>query len=189
MKKILIVYAVKDEFVPIEINNYEAKYLITGIGKANAAMQLTKEIMTNRYNLVLNIGTVGTINYNIGDILVCTQFIDRDLLPLVEFGVTAKINLPINDEINNLLTKWRISTDSLATCNTGDTFISDLTKPISGDIIDMESFALAMVCKELDIPFLSIKYVTDIVGKNSIQIWEAKLADARKAITDWFADK
>lgn len=189
MKKVLIVYAVQDEFVPITIKGYEVQYIVTGIGKANAAMKLTKEIMIDLPDLVLNIGTVGTIDYNIGDILICRTFVDRDLLPLVDYGVTAKVDLSDNIQIEKLLKEWEITDRKIVTCNTGDTFVSDLSIDIDGDIIDMESFALAMVCKEFDVPFLSLKYVTDIVGQNSIKHWEDKLADSRIAITHWFEDK
>ena len=46
---------------------------------------------------------------------------------------------------------------------------------IEGDVVDMESFALAFVCQQMNIPFFSIKYVTDVIGKNSIKEWEDKL--------------
>jgi adenosylhomocysteine nucleosidase len=52
----------------------------------------------------------------------------------------------------------------------------------------MEAFAQAYVCKELGVPFLSIKYITDIIGENSVEHWENKLADARKALSEWFAE-
>lgn len=191
MKKVLVVYAVKEEFVPITLQNSKMKYSVTGIGKANAAMKLTKEILSDNFDLVLNIGTVGTIKHQIGDIFVCDKFVDRDLLPLTEHGVTARIEMIFNQNemVSTILEEWEITPDHMATCNTGDTFVSDLNQNIEEDAIDMESFALAMVCKEFNIPFLSVKYVTDIVGQNSVEHWESKLADARKAIGEWFSKK
>ena len=47
------------------------------------------------------------------------------------------------------------------------------------DAVDMESYAMAFVCQKYRIPFLSIKYITDVVGQNSQQHWEDKLHDAR----------
>ena len=189
MKKVLIVYAVQDEFVPITLKGYDSQCIVTGIGKANAAMKVTKEIASNNFGLVLNVGTVGTINHTIGDILLCNSFVDRDLLPLVDYGVTAKIDLSDNKITKGLIKEWGIPEDKIVTCNTGDTFISDLSTSIEGDIIDMESFAVAIACKEFDVPFLSVKYVTDIVGQNSMKHWEDKLADSRIAISAWFEDK
>lgn len=191
MKKILVVYAVKEEFVPIMLQNSTVEYIVTGVGKTNAAMNLTKKILSDRFDLVLNIGTVGTIHHQIGDIVICDKFVDRDLLPLTEYGVTARIDMNCNQQktISTILEEWEITSDCMATCNTGDTFVSDLNHNIEGDVIDMESFALAMVCKEFNTPFISVKYVTDIVGHNSVEHWEAKLADARLAIEEWFLMK
>ena len=71
------------------------------------------------------------------------------------------------------------------TCNTGDSFITQ-GNDIEGDVIDMESFAEADVCREMGIPFFAVKYVTDIVGQNSSQEWFAKLADARAGLKHFF---
>lgn len=191
MKKVLVVYAVKEEFVPITLKNCETKYIVTGIGKANAAMKLTKEILSDNFDLVLNVGTVGTTKYQIGDILICDKFVDRDLIPLTDYGVNTRLYMANNEYtiISNILKEWGIAHHNFATCNTGDTFVSDLNQNIEGDVIDMEAFALALVCNELNMPFLCVKYVTDIVGKNSVEHWEAKLADAREAIAEWFSNK
>ena len=53
--------------------------------------------------------------------------------------------------------------------------------------MDMEAYAQAFVCRELNVPFLSVKYVTDIIGQNSVQHWEDKLSDARLGLSAWFS--
>ena len=57
---------------------------------------------------------------------------------------------------------------------------------VEGDVVDMEAYAEAQVCNELGIPFLSVKYVTDIIGQNSVKHWEDKLADARRGLSAYF---
>ena len=57
----------------------------------------------------------------------------------------------------------------------------------NGDVVDMEAFAQAMVCKEMNVDFVSVKYITDIIGQNSGQIWLDKLRDAREALKEFFA--
>lgn len=185
MEKILITYAVEGEFVPIKIDGYELKYIRTGIGKAKSAMYLTQAILDYSPALVLNFGTAGTLHYSLGDILVCGKFIDRDFqsanLPGVEFEID---NIPSLED-NEIVKKILSSDIDLKICNTGDSFVTD-AQPIGGDVVDMEAFAQALVCKEYNIPFLSVKYVTDIIGKNSIKHWEDKLSDARKGLEEWF---
>ena len=56
----------------------------------------------------------------------------------------------------------------------------------NGDVIDMEAFAQAQVCKEMNVNFISVKYITDIIGQNSGEIWLDKLRDAREALKEFF---
>ena len=46
----------------------------------------------------------------------------------------------------------------------------------------MEAYAQAWVCRTKNTPFIAVKYVTDIIGQNSVKHWEDKLADARKGL-------
>lgn len=185
----LIIYALKEEFVPISISNTHIDYVFSGIGKARASMVLTQSILELSPDFVLNIGTAGSIHHAVGDIVVCRRFIDRDLRPLVDNGVISEIDLsnrllsedaPINrilDRVNNIT----------ETCNTGDSFVTDIAN-IEGDVVDMESFAHAVVCEHFQMPYLSIKYVTDIIGENSIQHWEDKLKDSQNGFDHWFSN-
>lgn len=66
-------------------------------------------------------------------------------------------------------------------CNTGDTFLTELSD-VKGDVVDMEAYAQAWVCRTKNTPFIAVKYVTDIIGQNSVKHWEDKLADARKGL-------
>ena len=70
-------------------------------------------------------------------------------------------------------------------CNTGDTFLTELSD-VKGDVVDMEAFAQAFVCRAKKVPFIAVKYVTDIIGQNSVKHWEDKLADARKELGEFF---
>lgn len=180
MLKVLLVYAVNDERINLEINKYEFRYIRTGIGKVKAAIRLSDAIHSERPDVVLNIGTAGTLSHRIGDIFVCRKFIDRDF---------QKIQLPGLDyelKTSGLFDKKEIFCDwhPAGVCNTGDSFLTEACN-IEGDAFDMEAYALALVCKEKDIPFLSVKYITDIIGKNSVKHWEDKLADARQGLSEF----
>lgn len=187
MKKVLLTYAVKDEFIPVTLKGCEMIYALTGIGKAKAAMKLTEAIYKEKPDLVLNMGTAGTLNHNIGDIFICQRFIDRDFHSINLPGVEYEI------DFTPLVAKTKIFEDLLAngssgTCNTGDSFVTE-AESVYGDVVDMEAFAQAIVCKEYNIPFIAVKYVTDLIGQNSVKHWEEKLADARKELGEWFLEK
>ena len=49
----------------------------------------------------------------------------------------------------------------------------------------MEAYAQALVCRAKNTPFIAVKYVTDIIGQNSVKHWEDKLADARKGLGEF----
>jgi adenosylhomocysteine nucleosidase len=53
----------------------------------------------------------------------------------------------------------------------------------------MEAYAQAYVCRERGVPFVSVKFFTDVIGQNSVKLWEEKLADARKGLAAFFSDK
>ena len=67
----------------------------------------------------------------------------------------------------------------------GDNFVTE-GEGFGADVVDMESFAEYDVCQELGVPFFAIKYVTDVIGQNSMEIWEKRLADSRTALTTYF---
>lgn len=70
-------------------------------------------------------------------------------------------------------------------CNTGDSFVTDVCD-IEGDVVEMEAYAEAEVCKSMNIPFVSVKYVTDVIGQNSVEDWASKLSDARTGLRRFF---
>ena len=179
--KILLVYAIPEEKIEINIPNAEVIYVETGMGKVNASMRLMRAICEYHPDMVINAGSAGTLNHKVGDIIVCNRFIDRDLRKVVFDGVISEIDFDRDARpcvFTNRDIVW-------GTCNTGDSFITE-GNDIEGDVIDMESYAEADVCREMGVPFFAVKYVTDIVGQNSSQEWFAKLADARAGLKHFF---
>ena len=179
--KILIVYAIPQEKIEVNVPNAEVIYVETGMGKVNAAMRTMHAICEYHPDMVINIGSAGTLNHKVSDIFVCNHFIDRDLRKVTLDGVVSEIEFD-RDAINRIFTGHQLV---YGTCNTGDSFITE-GNDIEGDVIDMESYAEADVCREMGIPFFAVKYITDVVGQNSSEEWFAKLADARAGLKHFF---
>lgn len=187
MIRILVTYATQGEFVEIpfpsvlEGKEVQVGYLRTGIGKVKSAFHLTKALGTVRPHLVLNVGTAGTVSHRVGDILVCRRFVDRDLSKVNGLEVDCRIEaLPLPDH-SPLFGWW----PGNALCNTGDSFLTAF-EGVEGDVVDMEAYAQAFVCRALSVPFVSVKFVTDILGQNSVEQWADKLADARSGLRSFF---
>ena len=107
MKTILVTYAVKEEFIELDAHNNNIIYIQTGVGKTKSAFYLTKKIIEEKPDFVLNIGTAGTISHNIGDVFIATHFIDRDFevikLPGIEYEIEGKQLIGNNPNRNILL--------------------------------------------------------------------------------------
>lgn len=186
--KILVTYAVQGEFAELKFpgmrdgDEVQVGYLRTGIGKVKSAYYLTDAIGRLQPDLVINMGTVGTVSHRIGDIFVCRRFIDRDMEKVKSLGVDYEIDTSSLLERKGYCQHWQAQD---GVCNTGDSFLTQLTE-VTGDVVDMEAYAQAWVCRAKDVPFVAVKYVTDVIGQNSIKHWEDKLADARRALEAFF---
>ncbi|MDO4462080.1 MAG: nucleosidase [Bacteroidia bacterium] len=178
MKKLIVVQALKEEEAILpNIEGYEVERIYTGCGKVASSIALLRAIFKQRPSAVINIGTVGAREHKVGDIVICNEFVDRDLNPLCIYGIVSHVTSDTNEPIIQKI----IQDNQIGICSTGDSFVTgELT---NGDVCDMEAFAQAMVCQQENIPFVAIKYVTDIVGENSVAHWEEKLADAREGLS------
>ena len=185
--RILVTYAVQGEFTELKFpgligeEEVQIGYLRTGVGKVKSAFYLSEAISHAQPDLVVNVGTAGTIRHRVGDIFVCRHFVDRDMQKLAGLGIECEIDSAALLEAKGYCRHWTEN----GTCNTGDSFLTELTH-VSGDVVDMEAYAQAFVCRSKEIPFISVKYVTDIIGQNSVKHWEDKLADARQGLSHYF---
>ena len=184
--RILVTYAVQGEFTELKFpgligeEEVQIGYLRTGVGKVKSAFYLSEAINHAQPDLVVNVGTAGTICHQVGDIFVCRHFVDRDMQKLAGLGIECEIDSAALLEAKGYCRHWTEN----GTCNTGDSFLTELTH-VSGDVVDMEAYAQAFVCRAKEIPFISVKYVTDIIGQNSVKHWEDKLADARQGLSNY----
>ena len=63
---------------------------------------------------------------------------------------------------------------NLYSVSTGDNFV---TQALHGcDVVDMESYCLAKVCKKYNIKFKSYKYITDYVNETSLYDWKTNIS-------------
>ncbi len=185
--RILVTYAVQGEFTELRFPGLKGDeelhigYLRTGVGKTKSAFYLSEAIAQGNPDLVINVGTAGSTRCAVGDIRVCRRFIDRDMQRLKLEGIEYEI-----DSSGLLAEKgYCMHWTEEGVCNTGDTFLTEKAD-VEGDVIDMEAYAQAFVCRSKNVPFIAVKYVTDIVGQNSVKHWEDKLTDARRELAIFF---
>ena len=138
-------------------------FYYTGAGKINATYNLTKLIMTHKPKEVINFGTAGAVSKSLKGIIECTKFYQRDM------DVSALMNLKIGetpfDDINEII----MSPDGYS-CATGDSFVTD-SIPIKADVVDMEAYALAKICKLEKIKFRCFKFISDNADETANVDW------------------
>ena len=183
--RLLVAFALPDEQVEVHVPGFTTIPIITRITKPYAAVSLARAIVEHQPDAVLNVGTAGTLRYDVGDILVCHRFVDRDIARQDFTSVASEIlsDPPVGISLPSVVKGQ--PRQATFTVNTGDDFVTS-GETVDGDVVDMEAFALALTCQEWGIPFMAVKYVTDVIGRNSMQIWEERLGDARRALSRYF---
>lgn len=152
--------------------------LICGIGKVLATYNLMKEIARKKPALIVNLGSVGSSHFQQGEVVCCTKFIQRDMdvsgLGYEQYE-TPLSGLPT-------LLEYGLSLEGLqnAICGTGDNFEMAHAQTCY-NVVDMEAYALALVARLENIPFLCLKYVSDGADGNAAEDWTEKVHHAAEA--------
>jgi adenosylhomocysteine nucleosidase len=165
-----------------------ASPLYTGVGKVNAAQALARRLAELRCagtppTLVVNLGTAGSRTIRPHAMVACNRFSQRDMdvsglgFPV---GVTPFDDAPAMIEFPAVFSHLR-----QVQCSSGDSFATHL-HAVSGDVIDMEAFALARVCLAEKVPFACAKYITDGADSEAAAAWEASLESAARAFAELY---
>jgi adenosylhomocysteine nucleosidase len=152
--------------------------VITGIGKVNAAYELTRAICMHRPQLIINLGSAGSNIFKRGDVVCCTRFIQRDMdVRGLGFGL---YQTPFSDIPPVLNCCIKIKGLQEGICGTGDSFE---TNHFSSDynVIDMEAYALAFIAMKEGIPFLCLKYISDGADGAAAEDWTVQVHHAAAA--------
>lgn len=143
----LLVFALKSEAAH---HFDEWNTVFVGVGKINATFNLMKAIEQHQPDVIINLGTAGSTEFNRGEVICCTQFIQRDM-DATALGF-QKFETPFSQELVILNNGLKFSNLSNGICGSGDQFEVEHKNP-EYNVIDMEAFALATVSKRENIPF------------------------------------
>ena len=151
----------------------------TGVGKVNAAIAATKLLsQATSPQLVINAGSAGSHTLNAGQVVVATQFHQRDMdATAMGFGLGET---PFEPEV--ILTNG-LTLDGYThtTCYTGDSFVTSKHPTLDMSVIDMEAYAIAKVCQKLGHRFICLKFITDGADGQAANEWSeaVKMAAAQ----------
>ena len=170
----LFLAAIKEETVGLDYFNH------IGVGKINATYNSLKLINMHKPKIVINYGTVGAINNNLNGLIECTKFYQRDMDVR---GLNFKLGETPFDEINEIITSV-----SGYSCGSGDSFVNKAID-MNVDVVDMEAYAIAKVCKLEKIEFQCFKYISDKADNNADTDWKKNLEFGAKAFSDFIDNK
>lgn len=175
--KPLIVFAMEQESQDV-FRDYDV--LHTGIGKVNAAYALTARLAAkNPPGLVINMGTAGSRRHKGGSIVNCTSFIQRDM-DVTALGF-ARWQTPFSEDPAVIHYGAALKGFVQGVCGTGDNF--DASEGAGAfDVVDMEAYALALICLREEVPFLCLKYVSDGADGQAHKDWNAALHHAAEQL-------
>jgi adenosylhomocysteine nucleosidase len=174
--KSLLVFALQEESQDV-FSGYDL--LHTGVGKVNAAYSFTRYILNSRPSLVINMGTAGSRKHPPGTIINPVKFIQRDM------DVTAlgfePFKTPFSSEAPIVEYGTKLEGLISGVCGTGDNFDTSVAAA-AFDVVDMEAYALAVICQRESIPFLCLKYVSDGADDEAHKDWNAALHHAAECL-------
>ena len=153
----LFVAALKEETPGLDYFHY------IGAGKINATYNLLKLVNKFKPDLVINYGSAGAIKKGLSGVVECTKFYQRDM------DVRGLLDLNLGetpfDNINEI-----INSREGFSCGSGDSFVTNKIE-MDVDLVDMEAYALAKVCKLENIKFRCFKYISDNADENAATDW------------------
>ncbi|MGO2513742.1 5'-methylthioadenosine/S-adenosylhomocysteine nucleosidase [Marinomonas polaris] len=178
------------------VGRFEGKDVVllkSGIGKVNAAVSTTLLLSQFKPEYVINIGSAGGFDpeLQVGDVVISDQVVHHDV-DVTAFGyVMGQVpNMPATyaadetlvAEAKAALQKVTQVQAKVGLIGTGDSFMND---PIRVEAVratfpelvavEMEAAAVAQVCFKFGTPFVVVRSLSDIAGKESPQSFEEYL--------------
>tara|TARA_B100000787_G_scaffold147110_1_gene117953 strand:- start:367 stop:891 length:525 start_codon:yes stop_codon:yes gene_type:complete len=170
----LFLAAIKEETVGLDYFNH------TGVGKINATYNSLRLIHAHKPKIIINYGTAGAINSRLKGIVECTKFYQRDMdVRSLDFELGET---PFDK------TKQIIFSENGYSCGTGDNFVNKKIDMVV-DVVDMEAYAIAKVCKLENIEFKCFKYISDNANENANKDWKKNLILAAEAFSVFINNK
>ena len=175
----------------------EVVAVYSGVGKVNAAVAATHLIETAKCDILLNFGLSGGISgVKRGQTVINNEFLEHDFdLTVIGYKPCEK---PLQDYIYKFdgklydIAKNTFENIKTGTAVSGDCFICDdktrnLLKESFGAIsCDMETAAIAYVCKISDKPFLALRRISDDAGDDAYANYSEMNINEGDVLTDMF---
>jgi futalosine hydrolase len=189
--KILVVAATEMEIAPFMAQNTKTDVHITGVGAPACMYALTKCLLQNKYDFVIQAGIAGTFKnqYPLGQTFAVKTDLFADLgiqekeqfFTLFEKGFVNENAFPnTNGRMENTNENYfSLKSVNAITINTVSDSLAQTElykKKYDADIESMEGAAFHFVCLQEKISFLQIRSISNFVGERVKTNWKMKEA-------------
>lgn len=175
------------KFYEGEINNISVVALYSGVCKVNAAVAAQILIDSYHVNTIISAGTAGGMEKTIKifDTVISTQLAYHDVaddiliefhpwLPSIYFNADEKLLAAAKKIVQNQAVNHPVIFGKMVT---GESFIDKnmreiINKKYAPLSVDMESASIAHVCYVNNIPFISIRTITDTASHSGVENFE-----------------
>ncbi len=186
------------EFYNGKVDTLEVVLLKSGIGKVNAAMGTAVLIEKFHPDVIINTGSAGGFNQelNVGDVVISTEVRHHDVDVTVfgyEYGQVPRMPAYFapDDNLVSIAEKSAEKINDVQVAKgliaSGDSFMNDperveFVRTKLPDLLaaEMEAAAIAQVAYQFGIPFVIIRSLSDIAGKDSNVSFDQFLETAAK---------
>lgn len=166
------------EFIFGEIKNKKVVVCTSGVGKVNASVTATIMILTFEPECIINIGTAGGLieKQNTLDIVISKDIIQHDYdTSYIDgesgIGIRTSSNDRLRKSVEIAFKESDLSVDiHIGDIISGDLFVGETEKIIelkekfpTAIACEMEAGAISQTCKKLNIPFIVVRSLSDIV--------------------------
>jgi adenosylhomocysteine nucleosidase len=186
------------EFYQGYLNDQEIVLLKSGIGKVNAAIGTTLMVQMYDPDVILNTGSAGGFHtdLNVGDVVISTEVRHHDVDATIfgyEYGQVPQMpaNYIPDQRLVQAAVKAGARVEDIQVAQgliaSGDSFMSDheRVEDIRNKFpalyaAEMEAAAIAQTCYQFNVPFVIIRSLSDIAGKDARVSYDQFLKTASK---------
>lgn len=169
--RILLIVALEAE-LPV-LQHPAIQLLHCGVGKVNAAWRLAAAISAERPSMVVNFGTAGALRPGFSGLQEVGSVIQHDMdVSGLGFALGETPFEPDSREI--------CFAESPVICASGDRFVDDAPQ-LQADLVDMELYPIAKICRHAALPLRAFKYITDSADDTAAGDWQSNLKLAETA--------
>lgn len=178
-------------FLVVAALRAEAAYLppdlplvITGVGKTNAAIEVTRSLLAygNLADLtVLNIGTAGGLRDGLTGLHLPSTVLNHDL----NADAIRAIGLDPQERLE-------LGTGDGSVLASGDVFVHEASVrdqlATQADLVDMEAYGVALACQRFGARLELVKHVSDNADENSFD-WPSAIDASAQVLGAWVTDR